>query len=77
MNPQFPALALTALASGGTVYLRTDNSEYFEQMQEVFTHAPAFHCVATPSSLLELRTDFETDFHAAGIPTLHAAYRRK
>ena len=32
INERFPALARQALAPGGTVYLRTDDEDYFEQM---------------------------------------------
>ena len=71
----FPALASTVLEVGGTVFLRTDDVDYFQQMNEVFGVAPEFKPVETPPSLAEIVTDFERDFNAQGIPTLRAAYR--
>jgi tRNA (guanine-N7-)-methyltransferase len=76
INQAFPALARRALVPGGIVYLRTDDQDYFTQMQEVFAASPEFETVATPGSLAEVLTDFERDFNAEGIPTLAAAYRR-
>jgi tRNA (guanine-N7-)-methyltransferase len=75
INPAFPALARAALAPGGTVFLRTDDADYFQQMNEVFAAAKAFARVETPAALAEIATDFERDFNARGIPTLRAAYR--
>jgi tRNA (guanine-N7-)-methyltransferase len=77
VNETFPALARRALASGGTVFLRTDDADYFQQMNEVFGAAQEFEKVETPASLAEITTDFERDFNAQGIPTLRAAYRLK
>ena len=76
INERFPALAREALTPGGTVYLRTDDPDYFQQMQEVFGASEVFATVATPAPLAALRTDFETDFAARGIETLRAAYQR-
>jgi tRNA (guanine-N7-)-methyltransferase len=71
----FPALARNALPSGGVVYLRTDDADYFQQMNEVFGAAPFFESAVTPAGLAEITTDFERDFNAQGIPTLRAAFR--
>jgi tRNA (guanine-N7-)-methyltransferase len=76
VNGRFPALAYQALAPGGTVYLRTDDEEYFTQMTEVFSVAPTFRAVETPPELAALLTDFEKDFQARGVKTLRAAYQR-
>jgi tRNA (guanine-N7-)-methyltransferase len=75
INEAFPTLARQALAPGGTVFLRTDNTDYFQQMKEVFAAAPAFAKVETPAALAEITTDFERDFNAQGIPTQRAAYQ--
>ena len=75
INERFPALAAQALVPGGTVYLRTDDASYFEQMVEVFGASSLFRPVETPSDLCALLTDFERDFQARGIETLRAAYR--
>ena len=75
VNEQFPALAQATLMPGGRVYLRTDDADYFAQMNEVFGAASEFEKVGTPPALVDLTTDFERDFNAQGIPTLRAAYQ--
>ena len=76
INERFPDLAQRALVPGGIVHLRTDDTDYFEQMLSVFAAETArFKKVETPESLLELKTDFEAEFNARNIPTLHAAYQ--
>jgi len=75
INEGFPALARQALAPGGTVYLRTDDQDYAEQMLAVFADDPTFRMVETPPELSALLTDFEKDFQSRGIKTLRAAYR--
>jgi tRNA (guanine-N7-)-methyltransferase len=77
INERFPQLAHQVLAPGGTVYLRTDDADYFQQMQEVFQADPRFHPVETPTDLAAVVTDFERDFNAQGIPTQRAAYQRE
>ncbi|MGH7981111.1 MAG: tRNA (guanosine(46)-N7)-methyltransferase TrmB [Limisphaerales bacterium] len=74
VNERFPALAHAALAAGGKVFLRTDDAPYFSQMTEVFAAAPGFEKIETPPELAGLLTDFEREFHARGVQTLHAAY---
>jgi tRNA (guanine-N7-)-methyltransferase len=75
IGERFPALARQALQPGGTVFLRTDDLDYFQQMNEVFAAATEFEKVETPAALAEITTDFERDFNAQGIPTQRAAYR--
>ena len=75
INERFPALAQQVLMPGGTVYLRTDDADYFQQMNEVFHAATEFEKSETPAALAEITTDFERDFNAQGIPTLRTAYR--
>ena len=75
VNESFPALADAALIPGGVVYLRTDDANYFAQMQEVFGADRNFQEVETPAGLAEMLTDFEKGFRARGIATLRAAYR--
>jgi tRNA (guanine-N7-)-methyltransferase len=75
INENFPELARTALAPGGVVYLRTDDADYFAQMNEVFGASKIFSIVGTPVELAQVFTDFEREFNALGIPTLRAAYR--
>jgi tRNA (guanine-N7-)-methyltransferase len=75
ISESFPALARRVLADGGTVFLRTDDTDYFQQMNEVFGAAKEFSKVTSPIELTEIKTDFERDFNAQDIPTLRAAYR--
>jgi tRNA (guanine-N7-)-methyltransferase len=75
INERFPVLARQALAPGGTVYLRTDDEDYFQQMVAVFEPCKDFRPVETPDELAGLLTDFEKDFQARGVRTLRAAYR--
>jgi tRNA (guanine-N7-)-methyltransferase len=72
----FPTRVGRVLQSGGVVYLRTDDADYFRQMQEVFGGDPRFQRVETPAELQAVTTDFERDFNAQGISTRHAAYVR-
>ncbi len=75
IQPPFVQELSRALAPGGTVYLRTDNAEYFAQMLEVFGGDTRFQAVETPGELKAVVTDFERHFNAQGIPTNYAAYR--
>ena len=75
VNERFPELARAALTSGGVVYLRTDDEDYFGQMTAVFTGDPAFCPVETPVELAGLLTDFEKEFNAREIQTRRAAYQ--
>lgn len=77
INENFPALARIALAPGGVVYLRTDDTDYFQQMTDVFATNNDYQKIETPVELVEVLTDFERDFNAQGIPTLRAAYQLK
>ena len=78
INEEFPALARRLLAPGGVVYLRTDDADYFSQMQRVFVAAAKeFEPVETPEELRAVVTDFERTFTARGIETRRAAYRRE
>lgn len=75
IGEHFPALARAALTPDGTVYLRTDDLDYFQQMNEVFAAAREFERIETPLELAGITTDFEREFNAQGIPTNRAAYR--
>ena len=75
INERFPSLAEQSLKPQGTVYLRTDDLDYFSQMLRVFAEDNRFQRINTPTDLLEFKTDFEVDFNARGITTQHATYR--
>ena len=75
INEHFVPTARQALASGGAVWLRTDDADYFAQMRAVFGASPLFKETETPPALAALTTDFERDFLAKGIQILRAAYR--
>lgn len=77
INETFAELAYQALAPGGRVYLRTDDRDYFTQMISVFEAGDKFAETETPEELVALRTDFELEFNARGVPTLRRAYRRR
>jgi tRNA (guanine-N7-)-methyltransferase len=75
INEAFAQSLHRVLVEGGMVYLRTDDPDYFAQMQSVFGAHADFHPAATPPSLTSVLTDFEREFHARGIDTLHAAFQ--
>jgi tRNA (guanine-N7-)-methyltransferase len=75
VNERFPELCRRALKPRGMVYLRTDDRDYFEQMEAVFEKTPGFVPEQTPLELSVVLTDFEREFNARGIATLRAAYR--
>lgn len=77
VNSEFPALAQAALRPGGTVHLRTDDTDYFEQMQDVFGQAAEFEPTDTPVELVRVLTDFEKHFQTQGVNTLRAAFKLK
>jgi tRNA (guanine-N7-)-methyltransferase len=77
INDRFPDLAHAALQRGGCIFLRTDDADYFEQMQTVFAASPKFLAAETPAELGAILTDFEIEFAAKGIPTRHAAYEAR
>ena len=75
VNERFPELASRVLMPRGVVYLRTDDADYFAQMQEVFVADQRFCFEETPDALASVITDFEREFQARGIATLRAAYQ--
>jgi tRNA (guanine-N7-)-methyltransferase len=75
INDEFPTLAQLVLAPGGMVYLRTDDADYFQQMNRVFGASPLFRPGETPEELAACLTDFERDFLARGIQSRRSAYR--
>jgi tRNA (guanine-N7-)-methyltransferase len=75
INESFVGLAQQALEAGGRVYLRTDDSDYFAQMLQVFGTNQNFIEAEIPEHLASVLTDFERDFNARGINTLRAAYQ--
>lgn len=75
IGEKFPALARQALMPSGIVFLRTDDADYFQQMNEVFDDAKEFEKTETPAELAEITTDFEREFNSQGILTLRAAFR--
>src|SRR5689334_22883162 len=77
VNPHFTDVAAKILAENGVVFLRTDDADYFGQMTEVFGANPKFSAMETPAELSAVLTDFEREFHARGVSTLRAAYRKE
>ena len=74
---RFVEVVGNVLTAGGTVYLRTDDRDYFGQMTDRFGSNQRFEQAETPAELRSVLTDFERGFLARGVETLHAAYRRK
>jgi tRNA (guanine-N7-)-methyltransferase len=77
VNARFTEIAHTALAPGGTIYLRTDDEDYFNQMTAVFSGNASFSLTEAPGELSAVVTDFERNFHARGVATLRAAYAKR
>jgi tRNA (guanine-N7-)-methyltransferase len=77
VNERFAELAARVLMPQRVVYLRTDDADYFAQMQEVFTLDQRFRLAETPADLASVSTDFELDFQARGIATRRAAWQLK
>ena len=76
VNAAFADALHRALGPDGRVYLRTDDADYFAQMQEAFAIGPGWMPVAKPPELLAVRTDFEEEFLAQGRTTRSAAYAK-
>jgi tRNA (guanine-N7-)-methyltransferase len=74
---RFVEATANTLTAGGTFFLRTDDRDYFEQMQDRFQKNSRFERVETPTELRAVLTDFERGFLARGVQTLHAAYRKR
>ncbi len=66
-----------AINSTGSIYIRTDNVDYYEQMREVFRNEMGLTEVETPSHLKTFQTDFEKQWIALGLPTNYATYKKK
>lgn len=77
VNERFPALARQILQPGGMVYLRTDDADYFAQMQSVFAADAAFAVVDALPDVVGVLTDFERGFQARGIQTLRLSLQLK
>lgn len=76
INPRFIEAARAALEPGGRIFLRTDNTDYFAQMIEVFAGNAGYREIQTSESLGAMLTDFERDFVAKGVAIRKAAYER-
>jgi len=76
INERFTEITAKVVKVGGVVYLRTDDLDYFEQMTRVFGANTRFEKTETPDELAAVVTDFERTFHARGVATNRAAYRK-
>ena len=74
IDEKFPELVRRLLAPNGSVHLRTDDPEYFVQMQESFAPAKDFSSTETPKELAVLTTEFERQWNEEGKPTLRVSY---
>jgi len=75
INERFTEIAQRVLTPGGIVYLRTDHTDYFEQMTTVFAASTAFRPIETPEELSTVLTDFEAEFLKQGLKTNRAGYQ--
>jgi len=75
VNERFPSLARRVLVPGGRVYLRTDDTDYLEQMRSVFATNAEFRECETPDDLANMTTEFEREFLAAGKHVWRLAYQ--
>ena len=75
INAEFVQAAAGALRLAGQVYVRTDDTDYFAQILSAFAMQPRFELVETPEALKGIWTDFEKEFRAQGLATLHAGWR--
>jgi tRNA (guanine-N7-)-methyltransferase len=74
INARFTESVARVLAPSGVVFLRTDDADYFAQMQEVWAGNRRFRTMETPRDLAAVVTDFERGFNDRGVATLRAAY---
>lgn len=75
INETFPPLARRILAQNGVIYLRTDDTTYFGQMQETFHDLDDLAPVDTPEDVAGITTEFERQWLAEGRHIHRAAYR--
>lgn len=73
----FVESAWYALELGGTIYIRTDNKEYFEHIVECFKNHPGYEETYIPAELLSIPTDFELEFITKGIRIYKIAFRKR
>jgi tRNA (guanine-N7-)-methyltransferase len=77
IEAEFVESVAAGLMTQGTIHARTDHAGYFEQIAGVFDASSAFVRAETSADLLSVVTDFETEFHQEGKPTLHGTWRRR
>jgi len=73
IDENFPTLARRILVPGGVVHLRTDDPDYFAQMQRSFEPVTDFSSIEPPPELTSLTTEFERQWNGEGKPTLRAS----
>ena len=76
IQPDYLNSVRKALEENGAIYLRTDDTDYFEQMREVLSETRGLELIETPDELAAVTTDFERHFNEQGTATNHAAYRK-
>lgn len=76
VNLEFATATARVLIPHGVVHLRTDDRDYFEQMEAVFDPDPRFRRITPPDELTRVITDFEREFNRQGVATRRASYQR-
>ena len=74
INADFLPLARRILVPGGMIYLRTDDPDYFVQMEQTFLGAEDFTTEEMPAELAIFTTEFERQWLEAGKQIHRAAY---
>ena len=77
VNERFPELAARVLQADGELYLRTDDLDYFQQMESVFAGVRGWERFEEPGTLLAVQTDFERGFRERGLPIYTVGFRRE
>ena len=75
IDKEFPSHAARLLKPDGVIHLRTDDTSYFERMQETFIAHGRFEFEPTPPDLAARVTEFEAEFNSQGKPTNSASWR--
>ena len=76
VQTKFANICQKSLLFGGTIYLRTDNKAYYEQILANFDNEKLLEKTTTPKSLIKFQTDFEKHWLQMGLSTYYAAYKK-
>ncbi len=72
----FVASVAVALLPGGTVWLSTDQRDYYETILDLFAEEPAFRRLYREKGAGSSVTDFEEEFVEMQVPILRAGFKK-